>query len=188
MHETALHNAQTFLAEGDPHKAALSLILLAQEKTLDAVTLFDIATLLMLCDWLPEAQVCAERCLSLDPNFPHARWLYAGILSRRLGEGRHPELLSAYRIAHEAEPNNAYLCIEYADVLRTFEDYAQAQTLYARASETAEDEAVKVEAEFKQGCVLLTLGRETESREAFKRVLGIMPDHEEAKLFLGEKC
>ena len=188
MHETTLHDAQTFLSEGDPHKAASSLVLLTQEKTLDAVTLFDIATLLMLCDWLPEAQTCAERCLSLDPAFPHARWLHAGIMSRRLGEGRHPELLTAYQIAHEAEPDNAYLCIEYADVLRTFEDYAQAQTLYARASEKAEDEAVKVEAEFKQGCVLLTLGKEAESKRAFNRVLEIMPDHEEAKLFLGEGC
>ncbi len=182
MSEPVLTRAQSLLAGGDSHGAALCLTSWLQSEALEVAALFEAATLLMLCDWLPQAQTTAERALALEADYPHLAWLYAGILMRRQGEGRHPAVLEAYHRALFSEPDNPYLMIETADVERTFEHYEQAGELYGQAFAAAPDRALKVEAEFKRGCVLLAQGNTVEAQAAFGQVLKMSPDHEEALL------
>lgn len=139
-------------------------------------------TLLMLQRW-EEALAALDALLADAPDFPDAAWVRAGLLRQLRGE-LDPAVLAAFDLALQIDPGNRYARVERADLLRVQGRYEEARDVYAVVRSDCPDEALRVEATFKLGCVALVLQENECSREAFQAVLDIVPDYPDAQAML----
>ena len=137
-------------------------------------------TLYLLERW-PEALTELEVFVAACPDYANAAWLRAGLLRRLYGD-RDARVLDAYALVVQVDPANAYAQLERADALRACGRYEEARDVYTRyASLATEDEALRVEAVFKLGCVSLVLQDNDAARSAFRAVLDAAPDYPDAE-------
>ncbi len=135
------------------------------------------ALIYLMSDRLDEAETAIRTCLTSAPDFPNGNWLLAGLLLRRYGEND-PRVIAAYEAVLASEPENLYARCEWGDLLRALGRSDEARDLFddLRVRPVA-DEALRVEAAFKLGCVELVLGRNLEAHAAFQQVLDVAPDY-----------
>jgi tetratricopeptide (TPR) repeat protein len=135
--------------------------------------------LYMLERW-PEAERTLDTLVELEPGYPNAAWLRAGLLAR-LHDPQDPAVLAAYDLTLAVDPANLYARVERADVLRANGRYEEALAAYLAVRAAAPEEPLLVEATFKQGCVALVLQNIDAARASFRTVLDYAPDYPEAQ-------
>jgi tetratricopeptide (TPR) repeat protein len=135
---------------------------------------------LYMLEQLSEAQTALDALIALEPGYPNAAWLRAGLLRRMRGD-QDPAVPAAYDLAARVDPTNLYIRVERADILRSLGRYEDAQAIYGAVISASDDEALRIEATFKQGCVALVLNNPADARIAFRAVLDSAPDYPEAR-------
>jgi superkiller protein 3 len=135
--------------------------------------------LVMLERW-QEALATLDTLVGLDPTYPDAAWMRAGLLRRQRGD-LDDAVLAAFDCALENDPGNLYAQVERADLLRSRGNYTEARNIYARVREASPDDTLRLEATFKLGCVALVLQDEIEARKALESVLAVAPDYPDVR-------
>ena len=141
-------------------------------------------TLYLLERW-PETLTELDALVLDAPNHGEALWLRAGLL-RRLHGDHDPRVLDAYDATLCADPSNLYARLERADILRSLGRYQEAHAVYAAflLPDACPDEALRVEAAFKSGCVSLVLGDKDTAHSAFQSVVDTAPNYPDAREML----
>ncbi len=135
---------------------------------------------LFLLERLAEARDALDAMQRDWPAHANAAWLRAALTRRRLGD-RAPDTLAAYDAALALDPANQYLQAERADILRVQGRAGEARVVYAALAQSADDEALRLEAAFNLGVTAMTQGDAQAARLAFRAVLDAAPDYPEAQ-------
>lgn len=118
----------------------------------------------------------------IQPDYPNAAWIRAGLI-RQIHGDQHPDTLTAYETVLTLDPDNLFVRVEYADILRGHGRYVEAREIYEAVftSEACPEEALRVEAAFNLGCVALVMEDSTAAHAAFRFVLDAAPDYPDAQ-------
>ena len=129
-----------------------------------------------------EALTAFDALLAQAPHYPNAAWMRAILLHKLRGE-RAAIVMEAYDRAAAADPHNACVQIERADLLRVNGRYEEARDIYnwLRQPAACEDASLRLDATFKLGCVALVLKEVETSRAAFRAVLDADPHYPDAQ-------
>ena len=129
-----------------------------------------------------EALSAFDALLSQAPHYSNAAWMRAITLRSLRGE-RAAIVMEAYDRAASADPKNACVLMERADLLRVNGRYEEARDTYAflRQPTACEDAALRLDATFKLGCVALVLNENETARDAFWSVLSLDADYPDAR-------
>lgn len=113
------------------------------------------------------------------PDDPQS-YFYRGLI--RTHQQDWPEAVAAFRKALQASPGRYDARLQLARALREDYHYREALGHYRRCLEEREDP----EALLGRGLCLQALGESEEAREAYLRLLAVVPDHYEGRLALGK--
>ncbi len=115
------------------------------------------------------------------PGYPQSAWMRAGLV--RLLEGElHPSLPENYREALQQEPDNPWIRLEYADILKAAGSSEQALQEYQKAALLLPPpDPLGLEALFKAGCTAFALGNTEAAIEALRQLLAHSPDYPDAQ-------
>ena len=129
-----------------------------------------------------DALTAFDALLSQSPLYPNAAWMRAIALRSLRGE-RAAIVMEAYDRAASADPKNACVLMERADILRVNGRYEEARETYAflRQPVACDDAALRLDAAFKLGCVALVLNENETARAAFWSVLSLDPNYPDAR-------
>ena len=129
-----------------------------------------------------EALAAFDALLAQAPHYPNAAWMRAISLRSLRGE-RAAIVMEAYDRAASADPKNACVLMDRADILRVNGRYEEARATYAflRQPAACEDSSLRLDAAFKLGCVALVLNDNETAREAFGSVLSLDPNYPDAR-------
>ncbi len=170
---------------GDLGRLEEGLAVLRQARGADATdpaVRFGVCFTLYLLQRWPEALAELDAFITDAPKYADALWLRAGLL-RRLYDDSDARVLDAYDAVLCADASNLYARLERADVLRALGRYEEARSVYADFAlpDVCPDEALRVEAAFKSGCVALVLNDPDAARVSFQSVVDIAPDYPDAR-------
>lgn len=170
---------------GDLGRLEESLAVLRQARCVDEThhaARFGLCFTLYLLERWPETLAELDAFVTDAPDQADALWLRAGLL-RRLYDDGDARVLDAYDAVLCADASNLYARLERADVLRALGRYEEAHSVYAdfASADICPDEALRVEAAFKSGCVALVLNDLNAARVSFQSVVDAAPDYPDAR-------